>query len=248
MNWLAADWSLPGIRAVTTLRSGPGVSPSPWEMNLGDRCGDSATNVAENRRRLLELLALPAAPCWLRQVHGSRVVRVNAPAGPGWDPPEADGAFSSDPHAVLAVLTADCLPVALAATDGSVLGVAHAGWRGLAEGVIEALVAQMRRPGIELAAWLGPAIGPASFEIGPEVKQALIAADPGANGCFAQGQGDRWLADLYALATRRLRRSGVDRVHGGGEDTLADPRRFHSFRRDGERSGRMATLIWREPN
>ena len=107
MNWLAADWSLPGIRAVTTLRSGPGVSPSPWEMNLGDRCGDSATNVAENRRRLLELLALPAAPCWLRQVHGSRVVRVNAPAGPGWDPPEADGAFSSDPHAVLAVLTAD---------------------------------------------------------------------------------------------------------------------------------------------
>jgi len=247
-RWLEAQWPAPhGIRALTTLRTGPGISPLPLgPCNLGDRCGDSATNVAENRLRLLQALKLPSAPCWLRQVHGNRAVRVDAPAGPGWATPEADAAVSTDPNAVLAVLTADCLPVALASIDGSVVGVAHAGWRGLASGVLENTVAACAIEPSRLVAWLGPAIGPSSFEVGPEVRQAFVEADPQAASAFAPGQGDRWMADLYHLAHQRLLRTGISSIFGGGEDTYEGRHRFHSYRRDGSSSGRMATLIWRD--
>lgn len=244
--WLRADWPAPaGIHALTTLRSGPGVSPAPWQMNLGDRCGDTATNVAENRRRLLEALALPSPPCWLRQVHGKAVVRVDAPADPGWHAPEADAAISTDPRAVLAVLTADCLPVAVVSRDGQHLGLAHAGWRGLAAGVIDQLLQRLDLPASQLMAWLGPAIGPQSFEVGPEVQEAFVGVDPEARGAFRPGRDDRYFADLYGLARLRLRQYGIQAIYGGDQDTYANPRRFHSYRRDGERSGRMATLLWR---
>ncbi len=247
-SWFEAQWPAPaGIRALTTLRTGPGISPLPLgPFNLGDRCGDSATNVAENRLRLLQALQLPSAPCWLRQVHGSEVVNVDAPAGPGWTTPQADAAVSCDPSAVLAVLTADCLPVVMAAKDGSVLGIAHAGWRGLAAGVLENTVAACAVDPNCLLAWLGPAIGPRSFEVGPQVRLAFLDFDPQAAAAFAPGAGDRWMADLYHLAHQRLLRAGVSTVFGGGEDTYADQRRFHSYRRDGAGSGRMATLLWRD--
>ncbi len=193
------------------------------------------------------MLDLPSAPCWLRQVHGNVIATVAAPAGEGWQPPQADGAISEHPQAVLAILSADCLPLTVASSDGSVIGVAHAGWRSLAGGVIENLLAGFKCPTRELVAWLGPAIGPHSFEVGPELRQQFVAQHAEAANAFMPGDGDRWFADLYALARLRLRALGVKQIHGGEYDTQADARRFHSYRRDGAGSGRMATLLWRAP-
>lgn len=214
-------------------------------MNLGDRCGDDPEAVAQNRARLVDLLGLPAAPCWLRQVHGSAVVQVSAADSGSWQPPQADAAVSDDPHAVLAILSADCLPLVVSSRDGTRLGVAHAGWRSLADGVIENLLARFERPGRELMVWLGPAIGADSFEVGPELRQRFVDGDADAGSAFRPGLGDRWFADLYALARLRLTALGVEQIYGGEYDTFADRRRFHSYRRDGTSSGRMATLLWR---
>ena len=248
--WLDADWPAPpGVRALTTTRHGLGVSQPPFDhFNLGIRCGDDVEAVIENRRQLEVALGLPSAPRWLRQVHGVEVARFDAaspaPAGKG-DEPEADAAVTSMPGTVLAILTADCLPVVFAARDGSEIAAAHAGWRGLADGMLEATVAAMNTPAEGVVAWLGPAAGPDAYEIGEEVFDAFVARDTAAAVAFAPTRPGHWKVDLYALARRRLAGVGVTEVHGGGLCTISDPDRFFSHRRD-QRSGRIATLAWIE--
>lgn len=244
---LPADWPAPlGVVAFTTLRHGAGISTPPFDaFNLGARCGDDPDAVASNRAALAALAGLPGAPHWLRQVHGTGVVRVaNAPTAE----PEADAAVTDAPGTVLAILTADCLPVVFAADDGSEVATSHAGWRGLSAGVLEATVAAMRTPPARLLAWLGPAAGPQAYEIGGEVREAFLAHDSEAGSAFLATRPGHWLIDLYALARMRLRRAGMaaGAVHGGGLCTIGDPSRFYSHRRDA-RTGRMATLVWRTP-
>jgi YfiH family protein len=246
-GWLAAEGLPPGVHAGTTLRQAPGHSRPPFEQcNLGDRCGDDPAAVAANRAVLRDWLMLPGEVCWLRQVHGVTVHHCDSPPPVGSDPPQADAAVSNTEGGVLAVLTADCLPVVFASRAHSTIAIAHAGWRGLAAGVLEQTVAAMRCPPAEVCAWLGPAIGPASFEVGPEVREVFIAQDSAATNAFRPGRADRWFADLYALARLRLHRAGIEQISGGGLDTCADANRFYSYRRDQDRSGRMATLVWRD--
>lgn len=239
---IVPDWPAPeNVRAVSTTRAG-GVSRGSYAtLNLGARVGDDPAAVAENRRRLAIGAALPAEPAWLRQVHGVAVAEAAR-----WDSPvEADAAFAHRPGVVCAVLTADCLPVLLCSRHGTVAAAAHAGWRGLAEGVLETVIARLDTAPGDLIAWLGPAIGRASFEVGPEVRERFLDRDPGAEECFLPGRGDRCFADLAGLARRRLLSAGLESIHGGNLCTYRDRRRFFSYRRDGE-CGRMATLIWLE--
>lgn len=235
---LVPEWPAPvRVRALQTRRGG-GVSAGPFAtFNLGTHVGDRPDDVARNRARLRE--ALPASPQWLQQVHGRTVVRLPGDGAPV----PADAAWTDRTGTVCAVMTADCLPVLLCSDDGDAVAAAHAGWRGLAAGVLEATVDAMPAPPRRLMAWLGPAIGPAAFEVGPEVRAAFVDADPDAASCFRSGAGDRWLADLFALARRRLLAAGVRAVFGGGHCTFSDPAQWFSFRRDG-RCGRMASLIW----
>jgi hypothetical protein len=235
---LVPDWPAPPtVKALQTTRLG-GVSPAPYDsLNLGDHVGDDTHLVARNRQLLAALL--PAEPVWLEQVHGTTVVHAeNADCRP-----RADACITRQKNTVCAVMTADCLPVLLCDIEGTVVGAVHAGWRGLAEGVIEATLQEMRVAPQRLMAWLGPAIGPRAFEVGPEVRDRFIAHDPVAQQAF-QPQGIRFLADIYQLACQRLQAQGVTRIYGGGFCTYHDAARFFSFRRDG-RTGRMATLIWR---
>lgn len=243
LELLRPDWRVPdSVQAVSTTRQG-GVSEPPYDtLNLGGHTGDQPNAVAENRRRLQAAAGLPAAPRWLRQVHGTDVLHVTE-SGP---PVEADAAWTDRPGLVCAVLTADCLPVLLAAEDGRAVGVAHAGWRGLSAGVLEALIDALPAAPRQLTAWLGPAIGPSAFEVGPEVREAFLDRDAGADAGFAPSPSGRWLADIYTLARRRLEAAGVSAVAGGGYCTVSEPERFYSYRRDGE-TGRMATLIWIGP-
>lgn len=237
---IVPDWPAPpGVRALVTTRHG-GVSAGPYaSLNLGRHVGDDPAAVAENRRRLGTLL--PAEPVWLQQVHGTGVADAGSCAGM----PEADAAFARRAGVVCAILTADCLPVLLCDGEGTVVAAAHAGWRGLAAGVLEATVAAMAVEPGRLLAWLGPAIGPAAFEVGEDVRTAFVAGDDGAAAAFTPGRPGKWFADLYALARRRLERAGVARVWGGGACTYAEPGRFYSFRRERD-TGRMASLVWIE--
>ena len=257
--WLEADWPAPpGVRALVTLRHGAGASAAPFDtFNLGNArsdAGDDPAIVAANRATLATCAGLPSAPHWLRQVHGTRVLRVDATLPPGdataerarmAAEPEADAAVTSVPGAVLAILTADCLPVVLAARDGSEVGAAHAGWRGLAAGVLESMVASMRAPPGTLVAWLGPAAGPRAYEVGAEVRDAFVAADAKADAAFVPTRRGHWNVDLHGLARRRLQAAGLADadIHGGELCTISAPTRFFSHRRDG-RSGRMATVAW----
>jgi YfiH family protein len=229
----------PTVRAAITTRTG-GVSTAPWDgLNLAGHVGDDPRDVAENRRRLRDALHLPAEPCWLEQVHGCEV--VTAGDGPAACP--ADASVADQPGRVCAVLTADCLPVLFCDRAGRWVAAAHAGWRGLAAGVLERTVARAPVPPAEVMAWLGPAIGPAAFEVGTEVRTTFVAADAGATDCFAPSPAGRWLADLSALARRRLTAAGVGWIGGDGECTYSDARRYYSYRRDGV-TGRMASLVW----
>jgi len=244
---LQAEWEAPsGVRALTTLRGPAGDSNPPFDrFNLGNRYaadGDEPAVVDGNRLLLERGLDLPSAPRWLRQVHGPTIVRVDVDSA--FDEPEADATVTGVPGVVLAILTADCLPVVFAADDGSELGAAHAGWRGLAAGVLEATVAALRMPPARVRAWLGPAAGPQAYEVGAEVYDAFVAQDSDAAAAFVATRPGHWRVDLYALARRRLAAAGVTRVAGGGLCTISDPR-FFSHRRD-RRTGRMATLVWRE--
>lgn len=250
---LVADWPAPAsVQAFTTLRHGAGRSTPPFDtFNLGNRHaadGDDPATVEANRHELVARFGLPSMPHWLRQVHGVRVARVEAPPLPGADEPEADAAVTSTAGVVLAILTADCLPVVLCARDGGEIAAAHAGWRGLAAGVLEATVAAMRHAPDGLLAWLGPAAGPANYEVGLEVYDAFVSADWASGAAFRCTRPDHWRVDLYALARRRLERAGIpaSQVHGGGLCTIAEPGRFYSHRRD-RRTGRMATIAWIDP-
>jgi YfiH family protein len=225
------------------------VSAAPYgSLNLGGHVGDLPEAVAENRRRLRAAAGLPAEPVWLSQVHGTTVVDLEGAADLGASRPvgPADAAFTRRRGRVCAILTADCLPILLAAESGDLVAAAHAGWRGLAGGVIEATVRALKVAPEKLIAWLGPAIGPGHFEVGAEVREALLAGDPGADAAFAANARGRYMADLDALARRRLAALGVGRVYGGGQCTYADGNRYFSHRRDGV-TGRQATLIWLEP-
>lgn len=257
--WLYADWPAPrGVRALTTLRHGLGVSQSPFDtFDLGLRNGDDLAAVTENRRQLGVALGLPSLPCWLRQVHGVAVARfprsgregkIGASASAERVEPAADAAITSNPGTVLAILTADCLPVVFAARDGSEVAIAHAGWRGLAAGVLENTLAAMSTRPQDILAWLGPAAGPQAYEVGAEVFDAFVSRDPRAATAFVPTRAGHWNVDLYVLARLRLADAGVSDVHGGGLCTISDSQRFYSHRRctlDGSaRTGRMATLAW----
>ena len=237
---LPADWPAPPeVHAFTTLRHGAGVSQPPFDtFNLGLRSGDDVQVVARNRAELIERFALPSAPRWLHQVHGTTVA-----IEPGFDEPEADAAITCTPGTVLAILTADCMPVVFAADDGSEVGAAHAGWRGLSTGVLEATIAAMQTSPDKLIAWLGPVAGPQAYEIGQEVFDAFVSRDPRAASAFIATRPGHWRVDLYALAHQCLAAAGVTRVFGGDLCTISDPQRFYSHRRD-HRTGRMATLAW----
>jgi polyphenol oxidase len=246
--WIEPDWPAPaGVRALSTLRSG-GVSAAPYaSLNLGGHVGDAPEAVAQNRRTLAAAAGLPSEPAWLAQIHGVEVVDLDAVRHQGisGSPPPADAAFTRRAGRVCAILTADCLPILLAADSGDLVAAAHAGWRGLAGGVIEAAVGALGVAPGRLMAWLGPAIGPQHFEVGPEVREALLQGDSGAQDAFAPNARGRFMADLAALARRRLVSLGVDRIYGGGHCTFADGDRYFSHRRDGI-TGRQATLIWLE--
>jgi YfiH family protein len=239
-EWLVPEWPAPpGVRVISTLRLG-GSSEGPYaSMNLAGHVGDAAANVEANRRLLRRAARLPSEPMWLEQVHGTDIVSHDGRS----DVPRADAAMTRGRGRVCAVMTADCLPVVLADRDGSRVAVVHAGWRGLAQGVIEAAVHALHCPPKELVAWLGPAIGQQAFEVGVEVRDAFVARSAQLAGCFAENERGRFQADLYGLATAALAEAGVPAVHGGGWCTASDPQRFFSFRRDGK-TGRMATLAW----
>jgi hypothetical protein len=244
LDWIVPDWPVPSrVCALATTRTG-GVSTGPRAtMNLGRNARDDTEALAENRRRLQTLL--PAAPKWLDQVHGAAVVTLTA-ASSSLPCPIADAAVTRERGVVCAVLTADCLPVLFADRGGNAVGIAHGGWRGLAAGVLEATIAALRDLGAradDLVAWLGPAIGPARFEVGADVHDRFCAGDPEAQACFTPHGPDKWRADLYGLARARLVRSGVPHVWGGGYCTHSDAMRFFSYRRERD-TGRMATVVW----
>lgn len=241
--YIGPHWPAPaGVGAATTTR-GRGCSRPPYHhANLALDVGDNPEAVRANRARLVQRLDLPEAPRWLRQVHGIQVVDADTAA----QPVAADACVSTRPGRVCAVLTADCLPVLLCDRAGTRIGVAHAGWRGLAGGILEATTAALECAPETLLAWLGPAIGPEAYEVGDEVRAAFLAADPAAETAFQPSPRGRWLADLYRLARQRLARAGVEAVYGGGYCTHRDTQWFFSHRRDGGCTGRMATLIWLE--
>lgn len=244
--WIIPDWPAPRhVRALSTTRNG-GSSVAPYaSFNLSDYVGDAADAVAHNRLHLKEQADLPSAPHWLRQVHGTRVLDLDISADQTALPAEADAAITTARGVVCAIQTADCLPLLLCDTAGTRVGAVHAGWRGLANGVIEAALTRLNIPAVQILAWLGPAIGPAAFEVGDDVRSVFVNADPGASRCFRAHTPGKWHADLYELARLRLQHAGVTRVYGGGWCTYHEAQDFFSYRRDGV-TGRMATLIWLE--
>ena len=239
-DWLVPDWPAPArVRACVTTRSG-GISQPPFDsLNLGDHVSDDPRAVAENRRRLQQ--ALNCQPAWLSQVHGIRVVQAD-PARVQ----EADASWSAAPGVACAILTADCLPVLFCDRAGTRVAAAHAGWRGLAGGMLEATLDALDCAPDEVLVWLGPAIGPQAFEVGPEVREAFLSGYPQAEAAFRPSANPgKSLADLYQLARIRLAARGVTAVYGGGLCTWNDPR-FYSYRR-AARTGRFASLIWLAP-
>ncbi|MGO4746858.1 purine nucleoside phosphorylase YfiH [Serratia quinivorans] len=234
------DWPLPaGVKACSTTRSG-GVSLPPYDsLNLGTHVGDEVQTVQDNRQRLVVGAGLPQMPVWLEQVHGTRVVRLD-----GQMPTDlqADAVYSNVPGQVCAVMTADCLPVLFCSQAGDEVAAAHAGWRGLCNGVLEQTLAAFSAEPAGISAWLGPAIGPQQFEVGPEVRTAFIAVDAAAALAFTP-HGDKYLADIYLLARQRLQRAGVLAIYGGDRCTVSEISHFFSYRRDGI-TGRLASLIW----
>ena len=248
LDLIEPDWPAPArVRAAFTLRTG-GVSGAPYDsLNVGAHVGDVSTAVEENRRRVRERLRLPREPAWLQQVHGVEVadLDVGAPAAlpAASGPARADAAVTRTPGRVCVIQVADCMPVLFAACDGSAVGAAHAGWRGLAGGVLEETVRHLGVPATQLVAWLGPTIGQQHFEVGEEVRAAFVSHDPDAASAFELNARQRWQCDLYSLARRRLSALGVRSISGGSWCTHADAARFFSYRRDGQ-CGRMAALIW----
>lgn len=238
--WIDADWPAPpNVRAGTTLRRG-GVSRNAYSsLNLGDHVHDLTAAVVENRRRFARECALPSSPGWLHQTHS-----VNVTDGlPSRPDPGTDAMITRAENSVCAVLTADCLPVVFAAADGSEVAVAHAGWRGLCNGIVEATVAGMRTSPAEVLVWLGPAIAQSAFEVGSDVRDQFVARQVDAVSHFVENAHGRFQADLYGLARQRLAGLGINAVYGGDRCTFAEPDDFFSYRRDGQ-CGRMATFVY----
>lgn len=245
IDWLRPDWPAPPhVHAASCCRRG-GISRAPYDsLNLATHVGDDPLRVAGNRQRLRTQLQLPAEPVWLNQVHGCAALRL--PCGPTAST-TADAAWTTEPATVCAVLTADCLPILLCDVDGRCVAVVHAGWRGLAAGIVEQTLQALPVASDRMIAWLGPAIGPAAFVVGAEVHQAFVDADAAASAAFSALPADgKYLADLFQLARLRLAAAGVQAVHGGGVCTVTCAADYYSYRRDG-RCGRMATLIWMTP-
>ena len=238
---LTPEWPAPpGVRAASTLR-GQGGSQGPYRgLNLGAHVGDDPDQVLENRSQLMKHLGLSKPPAWLDQVHGTACVKAN---------PDhlatADASFTDQPQVACIVMTADCLPVLFASQDGQRVAAAHAGWKGLAGGVLEATLAALGT--LDVSVWLGPAIGPDAFEVGPEVRDAFLHRHPDAGQAFSNPHKDRYHADLYGLARCLLTQAGVSAkaIYGGGRCTYLEADAFFSYRRD-RITGRMASLIWRE--
>lgn len=234
------DWPLPvGVKACSTTRHG-GVSLPPYDsLNLATHVGDDAQTVAYNRQLLVADAGLPQMPVWLEQVHGTCVLALE-----GQTPGDlrADAVYSNMPGQVCAVMTADCLPVLFASLAGDEVAAAHAGWRGLCNGVLESTVAHFTAAPSNIIAWLGPAIGPYQFEVGAEVRAAFITADSAAIAAFTP-HGEKLLANIYLLARQRLQRAGIFAIYGGDRCTMSERSHFFSYRRDGI-TGRLASLIW----
>ncbi|HUV99943.1 MAG TPA: peptidoglycan editing factor PgeF [Gallionella sp.] len=234
------DWPAPfHVKALQTTRAG-GISSPPYDsLNLGDHVGDAP--LAVERNRILLNTLLPSEPVWLRQMHGIRVANADMASCL----PQADACIARHRAAVCVVMTADCLPILLCDTQGRVVGAAHAGWKGLAAGVIEATVQAMEAAPENIMVWLGPAISQDEFEVGDEVRAAFLAIQPQAASAFVPGRNGKWYGDLYALARLRLNALGIRRIHGGGSCTYRERDRYFSYRRDGA-TGRMGTFIWLE--
>lgn len=242
---LRPDWPAPAnVHAVVTTRLG-GVSLAPWDsLNLGQHVGDDPAHVRQNRERLLgalQAIAPAQSPQWLNQVHGIRVLEATEESRAG--APDADAVFTTRSQQPCVVMTADCLPVFFCDRAGTRVAVAHAGWRGLCDGVLESTLKCFPDPA-QVLAWMGPAIGPAAFEVGEEVRQAFLQQDAGADAHFRPSpNAGRWLADIYGLARLRLAAAGLAAIGGGDLCTVSDSARFYSYRRDGQ-TGRMASVIW----
>jgi polyphenol oxidase len=237
-DWIVPDWPVPrSVRALVTTRAGGSSRGAYSALNLGAHVGDDPAAVERNRARLRDVL--PADPVWLQQVHGTGVVDAASAAPLA----RADAAFARSRHVVCAVLTADCVPVLLAARGGEAVAIAHAGWRGLTAGVIASVVTRMGVPAASVIAWLGPAIGPRAYEVGPEVREAFVRHDATAAGAFTQHRDDRFLADLFMLARQRLVAAGVAAVYGGGHCTYTEVEQFYSYRRE-PATGRFGSLVW----
>ncbi len=241
IEFIIPDWPAPAnVKALSTTRQG-GVSTEPYAaLNLGNHVGDDSQAVAANRTLLSQ--HVPMEPLWLTQVHGKTVVNAASTCPHA----EADASVARMTYRICTIMTADCLPVLFCDTHGTAVGAAHAGWRGLNDGVLEATVKAMQTAPNEILAWLGPAIGPEAFEVGPEVRAAFIANNNASASAFRPSTHEgKWLADLYQLARQRLATCGVTQVYGGDRCTFTEKEAFFSYRRDGT-TGRMASLIWLE--
>ncbi|MBB71556.1 MAG: hypothetical protein CMF50_04095 [Legionellales bacterium] len=240
MNVIQPNWPAPAnIHGFTTTRLG-GVSEAPYDsFNLGDHVGDSEAHVSQNRQLLAECFNLPSSPIWLRQIHSPVCVKANASHLHN----EADGSYSRTPGEVCAVLTADCLPILICNKQGSEVAALHGGWRGLFAGIIANALTMLDSSPEELLVWLGPAIGPNAFEVGPEVRDNFISLIPTLAEAFKPGNGDRWYGDIYGIARQQCQALGITAIYGGNYCTVSTPDLFYSYRRDGT-TGRMASLIW----
>lgn len=240
MTWIKPDWPVKSnVHAAVTLRTG-GVSLSPFDsFNLALHVNDNSDNVHQNRKRLSELLLLPSEPVWMEQVHGNQAIKAEQDGSIK----QADASYTDKAHVVCAVLTADCLPILLASDDGAKIAAIHAGWRGLLSGVIANTINSIGT--IKIIAWLGPAIGVSCFEVGQEVREFFVKKSAKFSTAFTQLNEDKYLADIYKLATIELASVGINQVYGGNFCTVTDKELFYSYRREGE-TGRMATLIWRD--
>lgn len=239
IDWLPAEWPAAlWVRAGTTLRIGGSSTGAYASLNLAEHVGDNPDAVRANRAQVYSALRLPGEPCWLQQVHGTRVLRADVPTHGA-----ADAIVASEYGRVCAILTADCLPVLFCDVSGTQVAAAHAGWRGLAAGVLEQTVAALGCDPGSLFAWLGPAIGADVYEVGAEVRACFIRSDCAADAAFRPSREGHYLADLYSLARARLQGIGVHKIYGGSRCTFSEPAQFFSYRRDGA-CGRMASLIW----
>ncbi|WP_417542794.1 peptidoglycan editing factor PgeF [Methylophaga thalassica] len=240
LEFITPEWTMPDhIQAYTTTRK-DGISPSPYDsLNIANHVNDTPENVEKNRAALNSALKLPASPLWLQQTHSTQVINSQ-----DWQEGiEADAIYSNQTNHVCAIMTADCLPLLLSNASGTEIAAVHAGWRGLADGIIEKTLAQFDAAAEHIYAWLGPAIGPEKFEVGLDVYEAFLSHDPMAEVAFQQSDDSHFLADIYQLARLRLRQHGVSQLFGGNYCTMTDASRFFSYRRDGE-TGRMVSLIW----